>query len=175
MSVCAEAYRDYKRYVRSQCDFCSTSYVHQLLQTPCSFAIASAVFQMEINCYKPDVRSWCDFCSISHVNHWLQTLSSFPMRFLLYFVCKSVVTNPMFVPSPISAKFHIYIYINRWLQTLCSFSMRFLQYFAFWKLRCNLGDRARILSTQVRFRGQELSCEHLDVVSLTGVAFWALA
>ena len=35
----------------------------------------------------------------------LQTLCSFPMRFLQYFTCKSVITNPMFVPNTISAVF----------------------------------------------------------------------
>ena len=77
----------YKPYFRSSCDFCNISNVNQWLQTQCSFSMR--------------------FLSISHINQWLQTLCSFPMRFLPYFTCKSVVTNPMFVPNTISALFRM--------------------------------------------------------------------
>ena len=61
--------------------------------------------------------------------------------------------------------------MNQGLQILCSFCLRFLQYFAFWRLRCNLCDNACILNTEARFRRQEVSFEHVGVVSSTGVAF----
>ena len=98
---------------------------------------------MYISCYKPNVRSLYDFCSISHINQWLQTLCSFPMRFLGYFIRKSVVTIPIFVPNAISAIFRMescgykpYVrsqcdfcsisHINLWRQSLCSFPMQLL-------------------------------------------------
>ena len=122
-------------YVRSQYDFCSISFINQWLQTLCSFPMRfrryfacksmvthpmfvpntiSAVFQAYVpsHCdYKSYVCSQCDSCRISHVNPWWQTLCSFLIWFVQYFACKAVVTNPMFVPNPISVIFQIYKYI----------------------------------------------------------------
>ena len=95
---------------------------------------------------KPYVRKQQDFCSISHVKLWLQTLCALPMRVLWYFACGSLVTKPMFVSSPISVVFRMYIsghkpyvrsqydfccnsYVNQRLEIRCSFPIRFLHDF----------------------------------------------
>ena len=88
---------DYKAYLRSWYYFQHDFNINRWLQTLCSCPKRFLQYF--------SINHWflMRFLQIYVINQWLQILCLFPMRFLGYFGCKSIVTNPMFVPNVISA------------------------------------------------------------------------
>ena len=94
------------------------------------------------------------------------------MWFLRYLVCKSMVTNPMFIPNPISAVFRIQSrgyksYVRDGSDAVYATML------AFWTLKSDFVDR-NLLKTSVSFPRQASHLGARVAFPQKGGAFWAL-